>query len=93
MVAYGVKVLSSYECDLLKKMFLNRYIGGRHTDETSVLRGFPKHDLKKFRKALKGLVRLNLVIEYKSTGQTHVSINPVLIRDIKKIMKEIKKLE
>ena len=80
--------MSPYELALLQKMFYQTYIGGRHTDETSVLRGFPKHDRKKIRKALKLLVRNNLVIEYKSTGQTHVSLNPFLISEIKNILGE-----
>ncbi len=92
MIKYGGRDLSAYELKLLKKMFLNHYIGGRHTDETSVVRGFPKHDRKNVRKSLKVLVRLNLVVEYKSTGQTHVSLNPSLLSEIMKIIGEKKRV-
>ncbi len=88
MIKYGGKKLSFYELALLHKMLRNRHIGGRHTDENSVIRGFPKHDRKKVRKALRTLVKVNLVIEYKSTGQTHVSLNPFLISEIKKIVEK-----
>jgi len=89
MVYYGGRELSSYELTLLQKMFAHAYIGGRHTDENSVVKGFPKHDRKNVRKALKVLVKVNLVIEYKSTGQTHVSLNQNLIPEIKKMIKEL----
>lgn len=88
MVVYGGRKLSSYDLTLLRKMYVHAYIGRRRTDENSVVRGFPKHDRKNVRKALKLLVRLNLVIECKSTGQTHVSLNLSMISEIKKIIEE-----
>jgi len=86
MASYEGKELTKYEVALLRKMFYHGYIGARHTDEDSVIRGFPKHERGKIKKELEKLVRKNLVIEYPSTGQTHVSLNPFQIAAVKQIL-------
>jgi len=91
MVSYLGKKLTKYEIALLRKLFNHGYIGARHTDETSAIRGFPKHDRGKIKKELKKLVKNNLIIEYPSVGQTHVSLNPTKITAIKSILAEASK--
>ena len=72
MVSYNGKELTQHETTILRKLFYHGYIVKRHTDETSVIRGFPGHEKKNAKKAIKSLIKLGLIVPFKSTGQLHV---------------------
>jgi len=73
---------------LLRKLYHYGYIGHRHTESNNALRGFPKDRGKEVRKSLKKLVRLGLVMQYPSTGEIHISLNPRLIAEVREIIGE-----
>ena len=46
VVSFNEKTLDKYDLAILRKMFNHGYIGGRRTEDRSILSGFPKHDLR-----------------------------------------------
>ena len=80
--------LSDIERALLRKLYYGRYIGHRHTSETSAVRGFPRHLRGEAKAALRRLIRLDLVWLYPSTGERHVSLNPRRIEEIRRLVED-----
>lgn len=78
--------LNEIDKALLRKLYYYRYIGHRHTSETSALRGFPKHLRKEVRRSLRKLIRLDLIWRYPSAGEMHISLNPRRIEEIRRII-------
>jgi hypothetical protein len=50
--------------------------------------GFPKDRGKEVKKSLKKLVKLDLIMQYPSTGEVHISLNPRLIFEVREIIGE-----
>jgi hypothetical protein len=83
-----IKEFDKYHRKILRDLFYDRRIGGRHTSEDNITKGFPKSDRGFVKDALKDLIKENLVIPKKSTGEIHVYLNPDRIVDIKKIIEQ-----
>ena len=51
--------------------------GASHTEEKNLFKRFPKHmrGTKQVKKALEELYKMEFIIKYKKTGETHVSLN------------------
>jgi tRNA(Ile2) C34 agmatinyltransferase TiaS len=79
---------SEIERALLRKLYYYQYIGHRHTSETSALKGFPKHLRGEVRRALRRLIRLDLIWVYPSARERHVSLNSRRIEEIRRIIEE-----
>jgi len=75
-----------YQKALLEKMYKLRYIGGRHTSEDNVVKGFPKHERGNLKKALKKLIREGYIIPKPTSYGLEVSLNPRMIEEIRKIL-------
>lgn len=70
--------------NILRKMYLYGYIGGKHTSVDNIQKSFPKHERGNVKKGIKSLVRANLII-LKSTGYgQHCSLNPRMIDEIER---------
>ena len=68
---------------ILKKLFRHRYIGGRHTEVRNAMKGFPPPLLKEVKEEIKSLIREGYLLSKISTGETHISLNPRMINDIR----------
>ncbi|MFQ6063784.1 MAG: hypothetical protein ACE5J9_11530, partial [Methanosarcinales archaeon] len=62
------------------------YIGGRHTSEDNVIKGFPKHERGKIKKKLKDLIKEGYLISKPTSYGIQISINPKMIAEIKEIL-------
>lgn len=71
---------------ILKKMIYHGYIGGKHTSEENICRGFPSHAKKNVKKILKELQNKSFVL-CKPTGYgKQFFINPRTVYEIKQII-------
>ena len=68
---------------ILKKLFRHRYIGGRHTEIRNAMKGFPPPLLKEVKEEIQNLIREGYLLSKMSTGETHISLNPGMINDIR----------
>jgi hypothetical protein len=80
--------LDDVDADVVRKLWRHNYIGGKHTEVRSLVRGFDKGHADAVEKSIKKLIRLNIIIAKKSTGQLHVSLNPRRIGEIRRIIGE-----
>ena len=70
---------------ILSKMVFDGIIGGKHTSAESLKRGFPSHLKGDVDKALKRLVKSNLVINHPTSYGMQYSLNPKMLEEIRKI--------
>ncbi|MFO8016267.1 MAG: hypothetical protein R6U32_04130 [Candidatus Woesearchaeota archaeon] len=58
--------------------------GDSHTEEKNLTKGLPSHlaGSKTTKKAIKELYQLGFLLSKKSTGETHVSLNPRMMKEI-----------
>ncbi|MBI3622588.1 hypothetical protein HY212_00725 [Candidatus Pacearchaeota archaeon] len=68
---------------ILKKLFRHRYIGGRHTEIRNAMKGFPPPLLKEVKEEIKNLIKDGYLLSKMSTGETHISLNPRRINEIR----------
>ncbi len=73
-----------YKQAVLEKLYKLRYIGGRHTSEDNVTKGFPKHARKDVKKALKALIKEGYIIPKPTSYGLEVSLNPRMIAEIRR---------
>lgn len=71
---------------ILSKMVFDGMIGGKHTAAESIKRGFPSHLKGDVDKALKKLVKSNLVLHHPTSYGVQYSLNPKMISEIRKII-------
>lgn len=77
---------TNLEIKILSKLRRNFYIGSRHTSEDNVIKGFPKHERKDVKKAVKKLIRKGYLISKPTSYGLEVSINPRMMHEINKIL-------
>ncbi|MFQ6056675.1 MAG: hypothetical protein ACE5J3_11920 [Methanosarcinales archaeon] len=77
---------TNLEIKILSKLRRNFYIGSRHTSEDNVIKGFPKHERKEVKKAVKKLIRKGYLISKPTSYGLEVSINPRRMHEINKIL-------
>lgn len=82
------KELTPYQKKILLKLRRNFYIGSRHTSEDNVIKGFPKYVRGEIKKALKKLIRHGYLISKPTSYGLEVSINPVVMKEINRILEE-----
>ncbi len=73
---------------ILSKMVFDGMIGGKHTSAESIKRGFPSHIKGDVDKALKKLVKSNLVIHHPTSYGIQYSLNSKMLEEIRKIIKD-----
>jgi hypothetical protein len=82
------KELTPYQKKILLKLRRNFYIGGRHTSEDNVIKGFPKDERGDIKKALKKLIKNGYLISKPTSYGLEVAINPVMMMEINRILDE-----
>ena len=77
--------------NVLKFLMIKKVIGRKHTEETHIIKKF-KHLLPQQRKiAMRNwqrCIKEGLVLQKKSTGAIHISLNPRKIKEIKGLIDE-----
>ena len=73
---------------ILTKMVFDGMIGGKHTSAESIKRGFPSHIKGDVDKALKRLVKSNLIVHHPTSYGMQYSLNPKMLEEIRKIIKD-----
>ncbi|MEM2786078.1 MAG: hypothetical protein QXW37_07915 [Candidatus Nitrosotenuis sp.] len=71
---------------ILSKMVFAGVIGGKHTSSESIQKGFPSHQKGDVDKALKKLVKLNLVLYHPTSYGMQYSLNPKMLEEIKRLV-------
>jgi len=78
---------------ILRKLVTLGKIGGSHTSIFNLNKGLPNHlrsnrkGQKSIKQAIKELINGQFLISKQSTNETHVSINPRKIKEIKEFLK------
>lgn len=69
-----MKQLTDDHKRILYKLRRNYYIGGRHTSEDNVIKGFPKHKRGELKKAVKNLIKNDYLISKPTSYGLEISI-------------------
>lgn len=80
--------LTPHQKKILFKLKRNFYIGGRHTSEDNVIKGFPTNERGNLKKALKKLIQSGYLIPKPTSYGLEISINPSRMKEINEILKE-----
>jgi len=70
------------EKTILLKLFRDGYIGGRHTSEDNVPKGFKSHLRGDVKKALRKLHKKGYLIVKPTSYGTHISLEPKKVQEI-----------
>lgn len=73
---------------ICKKLTRHNYWGGKHISIEDLLKGFPSHLKKDFKKVVIELVRENILIIKPTNYGTRYSLNPRMGDEISKIISE-----
>ena len=73
---------------ILRKMFYDNRIGGRHLGLEDLKRGFPSHLKGVVDKKLKKLIKENLVLQHPTSYGPQYALNPQRIHDIMEILEK-----
>lgn len=73
---------------ILRKLFRHRYVGGKHTDISNLMKGIPKHLGKDVKNTAKELIKDGLLLTKPTSYGFHISLNPERLDDILKIIEE-----
>ncbi|MFQ6120724.1 MAG: hypothetical protein ACE5KE_12685 [Methanosarcinales archaeon] len=73
---------------ILRKLWKHRYIGARHTSFDNLPKGFPQHNKKEVKKIAKKLIKARYLISKPTSYGLEVSLNPKMLEEIKKIIKD-----
>ncbi len=65
-----------YQCLVIVKLHRHKYIGGRHTNEDNIPKGFPPVDRDNIKNALDELIKRGVVISKPTSYGKEVSLNP-----------------
>ncbi len=68
---------------ILSKLFLHRYIGGKHTEVRNLLKGFHQNKHKEIEEIIRDLNNEGLLLIYPKTNQMHCSLNPATLNYVK----------
>jgi hypothetical protein len=71
---------------ILEKMYRNRIIGARHISLEDLRTGCPSHERGNIEKALKKLVKENLILQHPTSYGMQYALNPQRIDQIMKIL-------
>ena len=78
---------------ILRKLITLGKIGGSHTSIFNLNKGLPNHirgnrkGQKAIKQAIKELINGQILLSKQSTNETHVSINPRKIKEIKEFLR------
>ena len=81
MMAY-----SDLEKSILRKMFFDKRIGGRHLGEQDLCRGFKSHLKGDIPKAIKKLIKDGLIDNHPTSYGMQYSLNSTRINDVLEIL-------
>lgn len=73
---------------ILSKMVFDGMIGAKHTSAESIKRGFPSHLKGDVDKALKRLVKSNLIVHHPTSYGIQYSLNLRMLEEIRKIIND-----
>lgn len=73
---------------ILRKMYFDKVIGGRHTAVENLRKGFPSHVRGDVDREVKALIREGLILPKTTSYGLQVSLNPRMIPEIERILEE-----
>jgi len=73
---------------ILRKMFYDNRIGGRHLSFEDLQRGFPSHVKGDVKNRLKKLIRENLILHHPTSYGIQYSLNPQSLEEISEIIQD-----
>lgn len=84
----AMSIPSNITKKILEKLLRKEYIGARHTAYEHAYKGFPKHLAGKAKKVTNNLIRMNLIIRKRTAYGLQISLNPLRMREIEKIIRD-----
>lgn len=85
MINY-ILAYSGLEKTILRKMFFDKRIGGRHLGEQDLCRGFPSHVKGDIPKSIQKLIKDGLINHHPTSYGPQYSLNPNRIADVLEIL-------
>lgn len=79
---------SDIEKALLRKLYMDRRIGEKHTSIDNVPKGFPRHLRGEVKKAMKRLIRKGFILQKRTAYGLQVSLQPHRVSEIEKIIQD-----
>lgn len=73
---------------ILRKMFYDTRIGGRHLSLEDLQRGFPSHEKGNVKNRLKKLIKENLILHHPAGYGMQYHLNPQRTEEISKIIQD-----
>lgn len=73
---------------ILRKLFYDRRIGGRHLGLEDLKRGFPSHLKGDVDKKIKKLIRDNFILQHPTSYGLQYALNPQLLQDVITILND-----
>ena len=80
--------LDSVSKKLLTKMLLHNVCGGKHHGLDDLKHGFPSHEKGNVEKAVKNLVKTNLVLRHPTNYGFQYSLNHDKIEEVEELLSE-----
>lgn len=71
---------------ILRKLFYDRRIGGRHLGLEDLKRGFPSHLKGDVDKKLKKLIKENFILQHPTSYGIQYALNPKRLQDVINIL-------
>ncbi len=79
-------MLNATQKAILRKMYFDKIIGGKHTAIEHLKKGFPSHLRGDVDDEVKGLIRNGFILPKTTSYGLQVSLNPRMIPEIERIL-------
>jgi len=73
---------------ICKKLVRHRYWGGKHISSEDILKGFPSHLKKDFKKEIDKLTKENILLTKPTSYGTRYSLNSRMKEEVTKILSD-----
>ena len=83
VINYIMDDYSATQLALLRKMWNDKVIGGKHHGERELCRGFPKEHKAGIEKELKGLIKKGFILPKSTNYGKQYSLNPKALKEIR----------
>ncbi len=80
------KMLNALQKAILRKMYFDKMIGGKHTAIENLKKGFPSHLRGDVDDEVKELIRDGFILPKTTSYGLQVSLNPVMIPEIERVL-------
>ncbi len=80
--------INTMQKQILQKLYIHNYIGGKHTSEENAQKWFPKNHRGQAKNEVKQLIKKGYLLFHPTSYEIQISINPTKIPEIKKLLNQ-----